>query len=252
MRKGPLVGIVPVSKPRYPWRMSLGPAFVLSLFGGLPRFLRGVSVGLLSASAATGADGWGLVKGVLGASAMRSFYLKRVVGQPFGIVFYFRDIRSAFPLALGCVAASSSGLLWRRRGVAYAFDGAVMGGGFYGALVRGAPGLEVGFIGDLISLGAGAMDVIAGGPQKRERTAKAMRDAEIAKAEAAAAAERTAALQLQAVQAQQAQQTQQATGGGLLTRKAGPLPVWGWAVAAVGVGGLAYWLLKDDGRGRGR
>lgn len=124
-----------------------------------------------------------------------------------------------------------------------------MGGGFYNGLVRGAPGLEVGFIEAAIDAGAGLVDIFAGGPQKRERTAKAMRDAEIAKAEAAAAAERTAALQLQAVQAQQAQQ---ATGGGLLTRRAGPLPVWGWAVAALGVGGLAYWLLKDDGRGRGR
>lgn len=193
-----------------------------------------------------------MVKGVLGASAMRLFYLKRVVGQPFGNVFYFRAIRSAFSACAGLRGCFIVGPAWRRREVAYAFDGAVMGGGFYGGLVRGAPGLEVGFIGDLISLGAGAMDVIAGGPQKRERTAKAMRDAEIAKAEAAAAAERTAALQLQAVQAQQAQQAQQATGGGLLTRKAGPLPVWGWAVAAVGVGGLAYWLLKDDSRGRGR
>jgi hypothetical protein len=127
-----------------------------------------------------------------------------------------------------------------------------MGGGFYGGLVRGAPGtLEVGFIGDIINAGAGFVDMVSGGPKKRERTAKAMRDAEIAKAEGAAAAERAAMLQLQAVQAQQ-QQAQQSGGGGFLTRKAGPMPVWGWAVAVVGVGGLAYWLLKDDGRGRGR
>lgn len=124
-------------------------------------------------------------------------------------------------------------------------------GGFYGSLVRGAPGLEVGFIGDIANLVGGTVDVIAGGPQKRERAAKALRDAEIAKAEAAAAAERTAALQLQAAQAQAAQAAQgSGSGGGFLAKKAGPLPVWGWALAAVGVGGLAYWLLKDDGRGR--
>ena len=131
-------------------------------------------------------------------------------------------------------------------------------GGFYGSLVRGAPGVEVGFIGDALGLVGGIADIASGGPQKRERAAKALRDAEIAKAEAAAAAERTAALQLQAAQAQAAQAAQaqaaqaaQSSGsGGFLTKKAGPLPVWGWALAAVGVGGLAYWLMKDDGRGR--
>lgn len=121
-----------------------------------------------------------------------------------------------------------------------------MFGYYYAADGFGLDEREVGFIGDLIGLGGSIVDIAAGGPQKRERAAKAERAAAEANREAAA-------LQLQAAQAQAAAAASAASAASMSRPSvlSAPslfgLPLWAVILGGLAVVGGGYWLLRDNG-----